>query len=80
MDAVLVRLAEPPALSPSGEAARGNGRQAELLLRLARMGLAPATQRVARAGRLPTGGPQHAAARRKLQSFPGARPAKVKQK
>ncbi len=34
---------------------------------------APATRRVARAGRLPTGGPQHAAPRRKLRYLPGVR-------
>ncbi len=34
--------------------------------------------RVARAGRLPTGGPQHAAPRRELLSLPGVRPTSYK--
>ncbi len=41
---------------------------------------ASAPQRVARAGRLPSGGPQHAAPRRELSYLPGVRPTNVKQK
>ncbi len=84
--AVLLRLTEPRS-SPPPHAADCNSSElvaltagGELLSCSERMGRAPATQRVARAGRLPTGGPQHAAPRRKLRLLSGVRPPKVKPK
>ncbi len=70
-----------PALSPRRGAPRGGmGDRPKPMDWGDEGGVALATHRVAQAGRLPTGGPQHAAPRRELLFLLGVLPAKVKQK